>query len=176
MTSAIKLNSALVELATYAKATRTNQGLLANLTTTDKNSLVAALNEVVGSLAAVAASVGAQIADGVIAPDQVWSSSKTANELTAVSAAAAQAVADLINGAPEAADTLIELNNLITQNEGVITTLVNGQAKRVAVDTAQTFTPEEQAQARTNMDAASATVLGDMTIDFHANVQAVLAA
>ena len=176
MTAAINLNAALVELANYGKSTRTNQGLLANLNTIDKNSLVSALNELVASIASVAASAGAQIDDAVTAPDSVWSSQKAANELAAVQAAAAQAVADLIDGAPEAANTLIELNNLINSNEGVITTLVNGQAKRVAVDAAQSFTPEEQAQARTNIDAASATVLGDMAIDFHANVQAVLAA
>jgi len=170
MTTFANLKLAIDQLATYAKANNTNQGALSNLNTTAQASLVAAINEVKAAADAAAAAAGSTIDDAVTNAENAWSSSKIQNELTAVAAAANQAIIDLINGAPTTADTLIELNGLISDNETIITTLTNGQAKRVAVDVDQTFTAAETLRASQNMG------LGDNAIDFNASVTAILTA
>ena len=89
-------------VATNAKAMKTlingNATDLSALTTVQKSSLVAAINEV----AAAVGGAGATIDDATISALSVWSSAKTDAEIKAATAA-------LIDAAPGALDTLNEL-------------------------------------------------------------------
>lgn len=163
------LNTALTTLATFAKATRDNQGDLTSLNTTAQGNLVAALNELHTELSALV--LGAVINDSGTSATEAWSSQKIAAELLTATQNAIDAV---VNGAPAAKDTLQELITFIDANEGSITTIITNQNARVAVDIVQSFTVPQQAQGRANINAAAVDEFGDGTIDFTANVNAIL--
>lgn len=103
MSLATNVSNLATRIATEVKAIRTlvngNATDLSSLTTTTKTNLVAAINEVA---AAVSISAGASINDATTSTSSVWSSSKTNSAITA-------AVADVVNAAPTALDTLNEL-------------------------------------------------------------------
>lgn len=121
---------------------------LAALTTTDKTNLVAALNEVDGLIASAAV-----INDAVTGSSTAWSSTK-------ISAAISAAIAGLVDGAPAALDTLNELAAALNDDAGVVSGILAAQAKRVAVDAAQSFTAPEQLQGCNNLG------IGNPTTDF----------
>lgn len=108
-------------------------GTLSSLTTTDKASLVAALNEVKASVAAA----GVQINDAATATGTTWSSTKIQGQITS-------AVTALISGAPSAQDTLAELAAQIT----ALAAADNGLLSFAA---AQTLTVPQQLQGATNL-------------------------
>jgi hypothetical protein len=159
-------------------------GVLTDLSTTEKSSLVAAVNELKGSIGSVTervaanekdiASIKEQLAAGSTYVDDTqestvatYSSSKIASEITA----AKQSVKDdILGGAGEAYDTLKELADLIGDNKDAIDALETIASKHVRYDQEQTLTDEQKAQARTNIGAASAadltstnTNLGNLT-------------
>lgn len=122
------------------------------LNTTAKTSLVAALNELKG-LVDNATSVN----DSATNTMQTWSSNK-------INATINSAITTLIGGADVNSDTLKELadriNAVVQADQG----LVNAMA-------AQSFSSSQKAQARANIDAASATDIGDINgADFVATV------
>lgn len=123
-------------------------GNLEELTTTQKASLVVALNELKATIDSVAGSVGATINDSATNTSQTWSSSK-------ISSAISDAVTALVDGAPEAMNTLKELSDAIQNNKDVIETLQTIAAGHVKFDEAQSLTTEQQQQARSNIGAAS---------------------
>lgn len=140
----------------------TNQGALTTLSTTDKTSLVAAINEL---QAAIASASG--IDDATPSLTTSYSSTKTIEILDA-------AIAALIDTSPTTLNTLNELAAALGDDPNFATTITTALGQRVAV-TAQTFTGPEQDQARTNINAASATDLstlqtnlGDVTVDVNA--------
>lgn len=126
-----------------------NQGALASLNTTAKTSLVAAINEVLA-----ASGGGVTIDDVTPSLTTVYSSTKTANEISA-------AIAALVDSAPGTIDTLNELAAALGDDPNFATTVTTALGQRVAV-TAQTFTGGEQTQARTNIGAAAATDLSTL--------------
>lgn len=73
-------------VATAVKDTRNRVGDLASLSTTDKTSTVAAINEVDGRVDVLSGSA-AGIDDTTTSPSSTWSSTKTSNEITAASTA-----------------------------------------------------------------------------------------
>lgn len=137
-------------------------GNLNALTTTDKSTLVNALNEVLGKVTNL-------INDAAIAgvTTQTWSADK-------IIAYIGQVKSDIMGGiAPTALDSIFELaaqlENDATQLNNILTALGN----RVRVDAAQTFDSTQQAQARNNIGAASqadlntlANNVGDTATDF----------
>lgn len=149
-------------VGTEAKALRTlingNAADLSALTTTAKTSLVAAINEVE---AAVAAASG--IDDNTTATTTTWSSSKIDDEVDTRIGVATSA---LVDSAPTTLDTLNELAAALGDDPNFATTLTTALGKRVRVDAVQSFTAPEQAQARTNIDAASATNVGSTTTNY----------
>lgn len=108
-------------------------GTLASLTTTDKTSLVAALNETKALIGAA----GAAIDDGVTATGTTWSSSKIQTQITA-------AITAVVAGAPGAQDTLAEL-------AAQITALAATDATLLSFGGAQTLTAPQQLQGCTNL-------------------------
>lgn len=132
-----------------------NQGTLTSLSTTAKASLVAAINELVTSLATVKSDLASktEINDTATTTTNVWSAKKTAD---AISESATKVKNDLLGGAGTAYDTLKELADLIETNKDAITALQNLAAGHVKFDTAQSLTDAQKKQARDNIASAAA--------------------
>ena len=155
------------EIKTVRAELAAKTGDLSTLTTTAKSSLVAAVNELVGLIAEASG-----IDDGTTSTGSSWSSSKTSDEINA----AVQAMRDnLVNGAPTALDTLSELATALSDNDSDIAAVITALDNRVRFDATQALTGSQQAQARTNIGAASATDLGDPNADYVATFVAGLA-
>lgn len=93
------------------------------------------------------------IDDANVATTTTYSSSKIASEITA----AKQAVKDeLLGGAGEAYDTLLELSELIQGNQASIEALEAVAAGHVKYTEAQELTDDQKGIARTNIGAAAA--------------------
>lgn len=139
-------------------ATNAKIGTLTNLTTTDKTSLVAAINEL-----NTAVTAKPSINDAAAQDTSVWSGKKVRDEIT-------NAVTTLINGAGADSDSLKELADKIT-------TLAQTDTGLVSAASSQAFTDSQKATARANIGAASAADIGDVTAaDFAAIVDAEWAA
>lgn len=108
-------------------------GTLASLNTTDKTSLVAALNEVKASIPGAAAVID----DLATATGTTWSSTKIQTQITG-------AITALIAGAPGAQDTLAEL-------AAQITALAQADNGLLSFAAAQTLTAQQQLQGCTNL-------------------------
>lgn len=150
MSLSSNVSSLATRIATEFKTVKTtisgnNQGDLSALTTTDKSSLLAAINEVDAS----AGSGGAQIDDVTPSTTTVYSSSKTDSQIAA-------AKSDILGGASTAFDTLLELENAVGDNDSAIAGLTTSIGEKVSYAAAQTLTTIEQDQARANIDAAKA--------------------
>jgi|SRR5690606_5078031 len=93
---------------------RDAMGDLTQLATTDKTSLVAAINEIKNS----SGGGGSSIDDDVISTSTTWSSAKIDTEITT-------AIAALIDGAPETLNTLNKLAVALSENTGEIATIID---------------------------------------------------
>lgn len=148
----MSLSTQVASLATTVgsdvKGILSSIGTLENLTTTQKANLVVALNELKAGLTSLESELGAQINDEATASTTTWSSQK-------INTAISTAVSDLINGAPGTLDTLKELADAITENQGAIEAMQTIAAGHVKYDGAQSLTNEQKDQARTNIGAAS---------------------
>jgi hypothetical protein len=157
-----RLKAALTAIATDIKVHGTNQGSLATLTTTAKNSLVAALNELKAAIDAVAGAAGAQIDDAGTALNKTWSSSKINTAITS-------AINALLNNAPAAFDTLKELSDQLASDQTALTAITQALSNRLRFDAAQALTAPQMAQAAANMG------LGNPDADLAAHYQAAKA-
>ena len=132
------------------------QGNLADLSTTAKTNLVAAINELKAQVGSI--DLTALIDDNNVKLTGTWSSTKISDFVTTK---VTDAVAQVTNGAPEALDTLKELADAFTANGSMIDTVLAALAKRVRVDAEQNFTEAEKIMGRSNIGAASATDFSD---------------
>lgn len=154
----MSLETRLIALAeavgTDIKSLITKQGDLTSLNTTAKGNLVAAINELFGAIG----NAGAQIDDLAGTGDKLVTYS--ADKILAVVDAAKQAVkSDLLDGAPEALNTLVELADALNNDPNFAATLATQIGKRVRYDDAQTLTTQEKLTACTNIG------VGDPEID-----------
>lgn len=141
-------------------------GNLASLTTTDKTSLVAAINELKTGLSTI--DLTALIDDAATTGDTdvTYSADKIISLLDALKS-------DILGGIPtEALDTIKELADFLTDNT-VANGLIEQLSQRVRVDAVQTFDATQQAQGRSNIGAAAAAdltslsnAIGDTDHDF----------
>lgn len=127
------------------------QGSLSALNTTTKTSLVAAINELLTLIGSAGVSINDTAGDGNTGV--TWSADKIFDSIEAAKAAVKD---DLVNGAGAALDTLNELAAALGNDPSFATTIATEVANRVRYDAAQTLTGPQQAQARTNIDAAAA--------------------
>ena len=153
------------------KSLRAAAGALSALNTTNKASLVAAINEL---QALVSGSAGAAINDnaGDGATNVTWSANKIFDTIEAAKAAVKS---DLTNGAGAALDTLAELATALGNDPNFSATLATQIANRVRFDAAQTLTVPQQTQARANIGAQSAAAIGDPDHDIVADYTAAKA-
>lgn len=126
-------------IATDIKKLTDNQGSLTALTTTDKTSLVKAINELKASIDSAT-----NINDSATNTSATWSSQK-------INTAINNAVSELIDGAGTTLDTLKELADALGNDANFATSIATQMGKRVRVDAAQTFTVAEQAQGCANL-------------------------
>lgn len=161
MSLATRIESLVIRVAQEFNDVRAKAGNLANLSTTDKSSLVAAINEL---QAAVASNV---IDDGQIATTSTYSSSKIVTLLDALKA-------EILGGADAAYDTLVEIQQLLQNGTSGLDALLAAVNNRVRFDAAQTLTAPEQAQARSNIGAVAASDVGNTDTDFVAVFEGAL--
>ena len=128
----VRISDLATRMATECKSLRTlvnaNGADLSALTTTQKVSLVAAINELKTALDALGTPI--TISDSTSSTTQVWSSSKVASEITSAKNA-------LTNGAAAALDTLSEIAAAL--------------GYRLRFDDVQTLTSQQKTQACTNL-------------------------
>ena len=141
----MSLESKIISLAqgigADIKTLTTSQGNLTLLTTTNKASIVAALNEL---KTLVDACGGAGIDDGATSVSSTWSSTKISTQITA-------AINAILASAPTALDTLNELAAAIGNDPTFATTIATSIGNRVRYDAAQALTVGQQLQACTNI-------------------------
>ena len=154
MSLATRIESLVIRVAEEFNDVRAKAGNLANLTTTDKSNLVAAINELKAAIITAVA-----IDDLTIATTSTYSSSKIVSVLDALKA-------DILGGADPAYDTLLELQQALQNDQTGIAALTAAIDKRVRFDAAQTLTVPEQTQARSNIGAVAAADIGDTNTDF----------
>lgn len=153
-----ELDLAFVEVGTQFKSLKTLIGLLASLSTTDKSSIISAINEV----NAKTASAGAAIDDTTARSSTVYSSTKTDAQITSATAALK---ADILGGAGPTVDTLKEIADLLTSvdatDDSVVAALTTVVAGKLAFDGAQTLTAPQKVQVNTNAGSVSLVQFGD---------------
>ena len=141
-----RISDLAIRLATECKSIRTlvngNAADLSSLTTTQKTSLVAAINELKTAIDNSGSSI--KISDSTSSTTEVWSSSK-------VSSAIAQAKSDLVNGAGAALDTLSELAAALGNDASFASTVTTALGYRLRFDAAQTLTTGQKTQACANL-------------------------
>ena len=145
-TLAARIADLATRLATECKSIRTlvngNTSDLSSLTTTQKTSLVAAINELKTAIDNSGSSI--TISDSTSSTTEVWSSSK-------VSSAIAQAKSDLVNGAGAALDTLSELAAALGNDASFASTVTTALGYRLRFDAAQALTAGQKTQACANI-------------------------
>ena len=154
MSLATRIESLVIRVAQEFNDVRAKAGTLANLTTTDKSNLVAAINEL---KAAVVSS--AVIDDAHVATTTTYSSNKIVSLLDALKT-------EILGGADAAYDTLVEIQQLLQNGTSGLDALLAAVNNRVRFDAAQSLTVAEQLQARSNIGAVAATDVGNTDTDF----------
>ena len=145
------INDGFAQITTLLKQVNTtlkgNQGDLTKLSTADKTSLVNALNE-------LKTTVDSKISinDSQTTTANTWSATKISSEITT-------AITKLINGADVSSDTLKELADKIAAS-------AQANSGLVSASQSQTFTEQQKAQARTNIDVYSKAEIGDINANF----------
>ena len=145
------INDGFAQITTLLKQVNNtlkgNQGDLTKLNTTDKTSLVNALNELKTTI-----DNKTSINDNQTTAGNTWSATKISNEITI-------AITNLINGADTASDTLKDLADKIAA-------LVQADSNLVSAGQSQPFTAQQKAQARANIDVYSKAEIGDINTNF----------
>ena len=158
-----QIHSLVIRVADEFKTVYSKIGNLSSLSTTDKSTLVAAINELKAAIATVA------VIDD-LTPGSTTTTFSASKIVTLLDALRAQ----ILGGADGAYDTLLELQQALQNDQTGIAALTAAIDKRVRFDAAQTLTVPEQTQARANIGAVAATDIGDTNTDFVAIFNAAL--
>lgn len=141
------LSAAFTAAGVDVKGLLAKIGDLGTLTTTQRASLVGALNELKTGIDAAV-----KIDDAKTQAGTTWSSTKINSAINA-------AISALVSGAPEVLDTIKEVADAINTNKDAITALQKIATGHVKFDAAQTLNATQKQQARENIDAVSAAQL-----------------
>ena len=144
-----RIESLVIRIAQEFNTLNGKTGTLASLTTTDKSSLVAAINELQSAVLS-----GTGIDDANVALTTTYSSTKIVTLLDTLKA-------EILGGADAAYDTLVEIQQLLQDGTSGLDALLAAINNRVRFDAAQTLTVIEQQQARSNIGAIELTAIGD---------------
>ena len=160
-----QIHSLVIRVADEFKTVYSKIGNLSSLSTTDKSTLVAAINELKAAIATVA------VIDD-LTPGSTTTTFSASKIVTLLDALRAQ----ILGGADAAYDTLLELQQALQNDQTGIAALTAAIDKRVRFDAVQTLTAPEQLQTRTNIGAVASIDIGDTTTDFVAIFEAQLLA
>lgn len=130
------------DLRGIATTLESNQGDLTTLTTTQKATLVGAINELKAAVTSIPSDV-------VTRPEMT----------TAVN----DALNGIIDGAPQAWDTFKEFADYVAADQTAATAMLESLAKRVRVDAAQTFTVAEKDQGCENLGIGAVSTFAPKT-------------
>lgn len=155
-----RLSALITAIGADIKNLSDTRGTMASLTTTEKSNLVGALNELKAAIDALEAGSGA-ISDGTTGTSTTWSSTKINTEIV-------NAINALVDGAPTALNTLLELATELQAQDTAVDGLVTAVANRVRFDAAQTLDSTQKAQANTNIGSLSLVNSGDPETDLAA--------
>ncbi|RPD86229.1 hypothetical protein EGK75_07570 [Neisseria weixii] len=161
-----RINQFIDAAGAAIKGIRADVGQKTNLQTTDKNSLVGAINELKGMVDSNQAAGGALIDDvSAASATTVYSSQKTEQLI----AAEGQNIRNqILDGADTAYDTLKEIGDYIKEDKSGAATMAEQIGKRLRIDEAQELTPEQKTAVETTLN------LGDTDTDFAARFKAAL--
>ena len=162
MSLATRIESLVIRVAQEFNDVRAKAGHLASLSTTDKSSLVAAINELQAAVVTATA-----IDDQSVASTSTYSSVKIVGLLDALKA-------EILGGADAAYDTLLEIQQFLQGEVGGLDALLAAVHNRVRFDAGQELTTEEQQQARSNIGAVGLDELGNPDTDFVAVLEGSL--
>lgn len=150
MSLVTQLQSLASAIGADIKSLLSKIGDTTSLTTTDKTSLVNAINEVKAS----ASSGGTTINDAsTTSTTQTWSAQKSTSAI-------AQVKTDILGGASAAFDTLQELQAALGGDANYATTTATALGNRVRYDASQTLSAAQQLTACNNIG------VGDPTTNF----------
>lgn len=117
---------------------------------------IIALQAAVGAIGAISPTAVISDAAGAGVFDKTWSADKLVAYITA---AATQAKDDIINGAPAALDTLLEIASQLAADQTALGALVLALDAAIRTDIVQTFTDAQKSQAQENMGVTASTML-----------------
>lgn len=166
MSQQTRIESLVQRLAAEFKSVYGRIGTLTNLSTTDKTSLVSAINELRNQLDTVAA---VEVID-----DANPASLTTTYSASKITGLLGEIKAEILGGADAAYDTLLEIQQALQSGDSATQALLDAVNKRVRYDAVQALTAEEQAQVRSNIGAVAAADIGDTGFDFVAAFEAAL--
>ena len=157
-----RIESLVIRIAQEFNTLNGKTGTLASLTTTDKSSLVAAINELQSAVLS-----GTGIDDANVALTTTYSSTKIVTLLDTLKA-------EILGGADAAYDTLVEIQQLLQDGTSGLDALLAAVNNRVRFDGVQSLTVAEQLQARSNIGAVAASDVGNTDTDFVAVFEGAL--
>lgn len=121
---------------------------------------IIALQTAVGAIGAISPTAVISDAAGAGVFDKTWSADKL---IAYITAAATQAKDDIINGAPAALDTLLEIANQLASDQTALGSLVLALDAAIRTDIVQTFTDAQKTQAQENMGVTASTMMASYT-------------
>lgn len=119
---------------------------------------IIALQTAVGAISPTTAVISDAAGAGVF--DKTWSADKL---IAYITAAATQAKDDIINGAPAALDTLLEIAGQLAADQTALGALVLALDAAIRTDIVQTFTDAQKTQAQENMGVTASTMMASYT-------------
>lgn len=156
------LEALATALGTDVKTLTTAVGVLSSLTTADKTSLVAAINEVKAGSAGSPPDATTTV-KGVVELATNAETTTGTDTVRAVTPAGVQAAIDaLVAAAPGTLNTLDELAAAVGDDANFAATITTALANRVRHDAAQGLGGPAQVQARSNIAAAAAVDVGNV--------------
>lgn len=121
---------------------------------------IIALQTAVGAISAISPTAVISDAAGAGVFDKTWSADKL---IAYITAAATQAKDDIINGAPAALDTLLEIANQLAADQTALGSLVLALDAAIRTDIVQAFTGAQKTQAQENMGVTASTMMASYT-------------
>ena len=167
-TMQVRLNDLAIRVATECKSLRTllngNAASLNGLSTTNKTSVVAAINELKTTITALQDLTGGFIDDNATAStSKTWSMNKIA---IMISAGITDALDDFASGAPALLNTINEIAAALGDDANFAVNMTTALTNRVRTDVnTQGLTTQQKANARTNIDAFGSVELGNPDAD-----------
>ena len=118
------------------------------------------LQTAVGAIGAISPTAVISDAAGAGVFDKTWSADKL---IAYITAAATQAKDDIINGAPAALDTLLEIASQLAADQTALGALVLALDAAIRTDIVQAFTDAQKTQAQENMGVTASTMMASYT-------------